>query len=77
LEEAESLYLRALSVQEKVLGPMHPDNATTLYNYAALLRKTRRKSEARKLVTRARQIDSRNNRYQPAQYTVSIQELRK
>ena len=53
--EAESFYLRALALQEKTLGRGHPEVAVTLFNYAELVRKTHRKREARKLVSRARQ----------------------
>ena len=43
--EAEPLYLRALAIMEKALGPDHPNVATTLETYAALLRTMRRDSE--------------------------------
>ena len=49
----------------------------TLLNYAELLRKTRKKAEARKLVSRARQIESQNGRERSTQFTVSYQDLRK
>ena len=35
-EKALPLYQRALDISEKVLGPEHPDVATTLNNLAAL-----------------------------------------
>lgn len=35
--EAGSLYERAQAIEEKVLGPEHPDLATTLHNRAGLL----------------------------------------
>ena len=35
--EAERLYERCQAIDEKVLGPDHPDLATTLNNRAALL----------------------------------------
>ena len=38
-EEADSLYLRAIEIGEKTLGPDHPDLATRLNNRAGLLRK--------------------------------------
>ena len=37
LEEALPLYDRALAIDEKVLGPDHPDVAMDLNNKAALL----------------------------------------
>ena len=38
LEKAEPLYLRALAIFEKVLGPDHPDLTTSLYNLAEVYR---------------------------------------
>ena len=35
-EKALPLYQRALDIREKVLGPQHPDVATTLNNLAVL-----------------------------------------
>jgi hypothetical protein len=66
-----------LDLQEKTLGSGHPDVAVTLFNYAELLRKLHRKGEARKLINRARQIDSQNGRDRSMQYTVSYQDMRK
>ncbi len=54
--EAEPLLKRALAIREKTLGPEHPRVATTLENYAALLRKTGRTTEAAKLEARAKAI---------------------
>ena len=54
--EAEPLYQRSLTIVEKALGPEHPDVATTLDNYAALLRKTDRNAEADELEERTRAI---------------------
>ena len=42
--EAEPLYRRGLAIQEKALGPEHPNVATSLENYAKLLRKTNREA---------------------------------
>ena len=36
--EAEPLHKRSLAIREKALGPEHPHVATTLEDYAALLR---------------------------------------
>ena len=36
--EAELLYVRATEIQAKVLGPEHPDLASTLANRAGLLK---------------------------------------
>lgn len=39
LDEAKPLFKRALKIREKVLGPDHPDTATSLDNLASLLQK--------------------------------------
>ena len=54
--EAEPLYQRALAIFETALGPEHPDVATSLENYAALLRKTARAHEAEEFEARAKAI---------------------
>lgn len=36
--EAGLLYERSLAIQEKALGPEHPDMATSLNNWAVLLK---------------------------------------
>ncbi len=53
---AEPLYRRSLAIKEKVLGPDHPDVATSLENYAALLRETGRVDEAAEMEARAKAI---------------------
>ncbi len=60
--EAGSLYRRALAIKEKALGPEHPRVATTLENYAALLRKTGRTTEATKMEARAKAIRAKHAR---------------
>ncbi len=57
--EAEPLFKRSLSIWEKALGPDHPNVATTLENYAGLLRETAREGEADKLEARAKAIRSK------------------
>ena len=37
-DDAESLYKRALTIREEVLGPRHPDVASKLNNLASLLK---------------------------------------
>ncbi len=46
----------ALAIKEKALGSEHPHVATTLGNYAVLLRKTGRATEAAKMEARAKAI---------------------
>ena len=54
--EAEPLFQRALAIREQALGPEHPDVATGLENYAALLRQTEREDKAEEMVARAKAI---------------------
>ena len=58
--KAEPFYKRALAIWEKALGPEHPDVATTLENYALLLRNTGRPEEAEPLESRAESIRAKN-----------------
>ena len=64
--EAEPLYKRALAIWEKALGPEHPHVATILENYAALLRKTERTTEATKMEARAKAIRAKRADQNPA-----------
>ena len=54
--EAEPLYQRALDIYEKAQCKDPLTLATSLENYAALLRRLNREDEANRLETRARQI---------------------
>ena len=54
--DAEPLYKRSLAIWEMALGPEHPDVATSLENYAALLRQTKRADEAERMEARAKAI---------------------
>ena len=54
--EAEPRYRRALAIQEKALGPEHPDVATSLTSLAALYRATERIPAADALEKRAARI---------------------
>ncbi|MHC4592394.1 MAG: tetratricopeptide repeat protein, partial [Planctomycetota bacterium] len=53
LAEAEPLYRRALTIQEKVLGPEHPRVATSLNNLAVLYGELGRHEEAEPLYKRS------------------------
>lgn len=55
-KKAEQQYQRALMLKERIAGPNHPDIATILYEYAALLRDANRHREAENLVARANAI---------------------
>ncbi len=63
--EAEPLVKRALAIQEKALGPQHPNVAQGLENYAALLRKTGRTAEADKMEARAKAIRDKRAKEKP------------
>ncbi len=64
--DAEPLYKRSLAIVEEALGPMHPDFAQSLENYAALLRKTGRDAEAARMETRAKAIRAKHAEQNPA-----------
>ena len=51
---------RALAIDEKSLGPDHPDVARDLNNLAQLLQATNRLSEAEPLMRRALAIDEKS-----------------
>ena len=55
-EDAEPLYRRALSIDEKSLGSNHPSVATDLHNLGILLHDTGRENEGIELLLRAYQI---------------------
>ena len=63
--EAEPLHKRSLAILEKALGPEHPNVATSLENYAALLRETGRTAEADKLEARAKAIRDKRAKEKP------------
>ena len=65
--EVELLYQRSLAIWEKALEPDHPDVATSLQNYAALLRKTGRTAEADRLEARAKAIRAKHAEQNPIQ----------
>ncbi len=50
--EAEPLYQRALHIREQALGPDHPYTREVVRNYADLLRKMGRETEASELEAR-------------------------
>ena len=63
--QAEPLQKRALAIREKALGPEHPRVATSLENYAALLRDTGRSAEAAKMEARAKAIRAKHAKENP------------
>ncbi len=58
--EAEPLYQRSLAIREKALGPEHPDVATSLENYAAILRQTARADQAERMEARAKAMRAKS-----------------
>jgi Tetratricopeptide repeat len=52
--------MTTLAIQEKAFGPEHPDVATSLENYASLLRAVGRRDEAAPLETRAGAIGDKS-----------------
>ena len=57
--KAEPLYRRVLAIREKVLGPDHPDVATTLHDLALLYGATDRPAEAEPLYRRVLVIEEK------------------
>ncbi len=49
-------YQRALAIREGTLGPERPELATSLENYAVLLRETGRREKAAEMEARAKAI---------------------
>lgn len=54
--DAEPLHKRALEIQEKILGPTHPDVIQTLHNLAALYYAQENYAESEVLLKRALDI---------------------
>ena len=59
LAEAERLYRQALGIKERLLGPEHPEVATTLNNLAVVCRRRGLLDEAEALYRRAIDILAR------------------
>ncbi|MCU1273437.1 MAG: Tfp pilus assembly protein PilF, partial [Bryobacterales bacterium] len=76
-EKAEPLYLRCLKVAETSLAPTDPDVVATLSKYAELLRKLHRKSEARKIEARVRELHAKSDVGNPARFEVDWRDLPK
>ena len=70
--QAESLNQRALGIQEKALGPEHPQVATLLENYAALLHKLNRDAQADKIEARAQAIRAKHAQENPQRLELPI-----
>jgi tetratricopeptide (TPR) repeat protein len=73
--EAAELYERALAVAERALGTEHPIYGTYVSEYAALLRKMKRKGEAKKLEAQAKIIREQIRAPTAGEATVDIHDL--
>jgi hypothetical protein len=69
------MFRRALEIREACLGKEHPDVAVTLNDYASLLRKTNRKSEARQMAARADRILVKEQASKLAKQSVHVKAL--
>ncbi len=56
-----------MAIAEKALGPEQPNVATTLDNFAGLLRQTGRDDRAAKVEARVKEIRSKNDEQNPVQ----------
>ncbi len=64
--EGKIVWLRALAMRQKALGPEHSHVAASLETYARLLRKTGRSDEAARMEARAKAIRARHAEQNPA-----------
>lgn len=73
---AEECLRKALFTAEKSFGPEHPNVGGVLTNYAVVMRRMHRKSEAKQLEKRAKAILDKCNRENFTGYAVDISVLR-
>jgi len=66
----------ALQIQEKALGPTHPQVAKVLLDYASLLRKQRRRHEAASIQKRANNIKKTGSNEEQNSNTIDITTLK-
>jgi tetratricopeptide (TPR) repeat protein len=74
-QDAELVYHRSLTIAEQSFGPAHQDVAVILADYATVLRKLRKKNEARSLEKQARVLRARD-RESPSRFEVDWRELK-
>ncbi|MBI2686773.1 MAG: tetratricopeptide repeat protein [Acidobacteria bacterium] len=74
--EAESAGRQALAAAEFRFGPTHPRTAQTLTLYAAILRRTHRKAEARAMEKRASEIEAGDAQMRLSRQTIDVNELK-
>ena len=74
--EAETMFQRALRIEEERLGKLHPYVLQTLFNYSRLLRDTKRKKEAAEMENRVRALVAVRVKEYPAEgLTVDFRSL--
>ena len=73
--EAAADLSQALEIAERRLPAGSPDTADILRNYAWVLRKLKRKSEAKQLEARAARIQQQHSREYPSEYTIDVRNL--
>jgi hypothetical protein len=61
MQAAAALFRRAIAIEEKSLGPDHPNVAMSLNNMARLLQATNRRAEAEPLMRRALAIGKKSS----------------
>lgn len=74
--EAEAAYRRSLAIAEQSFGVTHPDMPEIFADYAAALRKLRKKDEARALEKHARELRARLDRENASRFEVDWRDLR-
>ena len=75
LERAAALYERADTIQQRILGDMHPDNVTLFFNMANLYLRMGKKYEAQTLLHRALTMQMQNVRSNFSHLTTRGREL--
>jgi hypothetical protein len=75
--DSEKLYLQAIHIWERAFGPLYPELAGCLSDYAAVLRKLRRSKEAAELEARAKRVQAAHARDYTASTLVDWRELQR
>ena len=75
-DQADRAYRQAIQIAEVNMGPEHPQYGIMLHNYAGFLRDCGRKSEAKALESRARDVIRQSARRNGAGMTVDVSAFR-
>ena len=73
--EAESLMRRALTIDERIYGPVHPRVAALLNNLALMLQANNRPAEAESLMRRTLAIDEENHDQETTEFAIHLGNL--